>query len=154
MRAIPSRVCCLVLLLSCFLYAMATAQRIVPPNSKFDKRGTNSGSNTGASVVKPKNPAPVTVTYTAVSPERAFTNLEGKGILAQLLAFSAPAKPGDGPVEVIRDGKILLLVSKTKKPVEYPLENLSDPDQDYVNKIAHAAENQAPEGTKAPKKVE
>ena len=121
------------------------SQQVIPSNPRFEKRETNSGSSAGASVAKPKAPAPVVVTYTAVSPQRVFTNREGNNILARLLAFSAPTQPGEGPVEIVRDGNILLLVEKSRKPVEYPLENLSEGDREYIGTIVEASKVQSTE---------
>ena len=126
----------------------ADAQIVVPGTpKKFETRGTG-GLGTGSSVgVTAKDPQPketVTVYYTTVSKSREWTNTEGKNMTAQLLAFSAP-KPGEpGPVVVIKEGKVRFLMANNKKPIDYPLAQLSQPDQIFVKAIAQAASKGAP----------
>lgn len=116
--------------------------------------GTGGGNNStgitgsgGASIVAPSQPAKqvVTITYTAVSPMREWTNSDGKVIKAHLLAFAAPADGKQGPVIVIHNKNVrFLLEGGNKKPVDYPLANLSEEDQEFVMRIAEAAKNGPP----------
>lgn len=123
-----------------FTASTALCQIVVPaqPN-KFRKRDLGGGSSAGVSVVKREQPQPRVVTFTAVSENRIWTNTEGKAITARLLAFSAPTDPREGPTEIIREGKIRLLLEKGKKTTDYPLEKLSQADQLFVKSIAQAA---------------
>lgn len=105
------------------------------------QRDLSGGSSAGASLVPRESTAPQTITITAVSPERAWLSEDGLSVTARLLAFHAPAKPEDGPTEVIRDGKIRFLRSGDKAPIEFELSRLSEQDQLYVKKIAEAAAN-------------
>ena len=120
------------------------AQTIVVPATpkKFTTRGTGSGKGglqTGASIqAKRAEPEKKIVRITLVGPRRAWTNIEGKKIEASLAAFSAPGEGEAGVVEVIRDGKIRLLLDNQNLPVEYPLANLSQDDQFYAKSAAQA----------------
>jgi len=121
----------------------ASAQLAVPPNpGKVTKRslGENGGSGTsaGASAVTPSS-STVVVQYIAVTPVEAWANLEGKTMEARLLAFSAPAEGGTGPVEIIREGKVRFLVSGRKEPVDYPLDQLGEAERTKIHAIAKAA---------------
>jgi len=126
----------------------ADAQIVVPGTpKKFETRGTG-GLGTGSSVgVTAKDPQPketVTVYFTTVSKSREWTNTEGKNMTAKLVAFVAPKRGEQGPVVVINEGKVRFLMSNAKKPIDYPLEKLSQPDQIFVKAIAQAASKGAP----------
>ncbi|NNE92777.1 MAG: hypothetical protein HKN23_14115 [Verrucomicrobiales bacterium] len=141
-------VVCVLLVFGSFAASTAMAQIVVPgtPN-KFKKRDLSGNTSTGATIVKREQPKPKTITYTAVSPIRLWTNKEGKVMKGRLLAFSAPTDPKLGPTEIIRDGKIRLLVDQAKAPTDYPLEKLAQADQIFVRSIAQAAQR-PPEKTK------
>tara|TARA_R110002096_G_scaffold435128_1_gene659449 strand:+ start:3590 stop:4048 length:459 start_codon:yes stop_codon:yes gene_type:complete len=115
--------------------------QVVPPNpNQFTKRNLGEsgvGVNLGGATGSAKQTK--TVHYTAVSPLRGWTNLDGKTIQARLMAFSAPAPGETGPVEVIRDGKVRLLISGKNSPVDYPLEQLKAKDKAEIQRIAEAA---------------
>lgn len=128
-----------------------------PFGAPFAKDNTEDGRRTlgnrinnggGASIVAPNPPAPqvTTITYTAVSPKRQWTEEEsGRQILAHLLAFAAPKEGEPGPVVVIHNGNIrLLLDGQNRKPVDLPLARLSEEDREFVNQIAKAAKNGLP----------
>ncbi len=106
----------------------------------------------GSSSVITPTPGPQTTratTYITLTPERAWTNTEGKTLQGKLIAFEdmviemavgqtpTPAKPPAHPT-VLRDGKVRLLINK--KPFVLPLDKLSAPDQEEIQKIesAHA----------------
>jgi len=63
----------------------------------------------------------------------------GKGISCQ---FNKPDE--EGPVEVIREGKVRMLIPGKPKPIDYPLSNLAQDHRDEVERIAKAAANGAP----------
>jgi len=129
-------------ILSVLLLASFAEAHVTPSNpSEFTKRGlSDSGSSGTASVgVTAKPPKVLTITYTAVSPVRGWTNTDGKTIQAQLLAFSAPEPGQPGAVEIIREGKFRLLVPGSRGPVEYPMEKLQEEDKIEIERIAKAA---------------
>lgn len=112
----------------------------------------NQGGGAGASISAPKPPPTqvTTITYTAVSEQRQWTNTDGKQIIAHLLAFSAPKAGESGPVVVVHNGNVrFLLEGGNKKPVNYPLEKLSDEDRDVIQGIAAAAANGPPKPASA-----
>jgi len=113
---------------------------------KFKTRDISGGSSTGVGIVsqQPQSKRVITVNFTAVTPLRVWTNLEGRGMQARLLAFSAPQEGETGPVEVIRDGKVRFLLEKAIKPTDYALDQLSGPDQTYIKNLAEAARRQQP----------
>ena len=143
--------------LAFFTAGEAAAQVFVPTPgnpTKFEKRGTNGGSSVGASMRKREPAKKQVITFTAVSPQRVWTNTDGKGIMARLLAFSAPENPNEGPTEIIRKGKVRLLLEKAKAPIDYSLNKLSQPDQLFVKSIAQAASKRPPAKTKPAEELE
>tara|TARA_B100001093_G_scaffold146056_1_gene138779 strand:+ start:2633 stop:3091 length:459 start_codon:yes stop_codon:yes gene_type:complete len=120
--------------------------------TEFMKRGLGEGGSGGtASVgVSERTPQVRKITYTAISPLRGWTNTGGKMIQAQLLAFSGPEPGVPGPVEVIRDGKVRLLVPGSKGPVEYPMEKLREADRIEIERIAKAAAKGPPRSSSQP----
>ena len=137
----------MLVIVSVFLSSSFAWAQVVPSTPiEFMKRGLgdNGSSGTASVVVSEKTPKVITITYTAVSPLKGWTNTDGKTIQAQLLAFAAP-KPGQpGPVEVIREGKVRLLVPGAKGPVEYPMAKLQEEDKIEIERIAKAAANGLP----------
>ncbi len=131
----------------CLIFALAeespAQSPVVTPAhpTKFKKRDISGGSNTGVGIVtqKPQTRRVITINFTSVTPLRVWTNLEGKGMQARLLAFSAPAEGKQGPVEVIRDGKVRFLLDKASKPTDFALDQLSATDQTYIKNLAAAA---------------
>lgn len=92
-----------------------------------------------------KQPKVTTIYITAVSPLREWTSSDGRKIQGRLLAFSAP-KPGEtGQVVVIKEGKIKLLRSGTKKSADLLLSKLSKEDQTFVRGIADKAAKGLPQ---------
>ncbi len=128
---------------SILLITSFAGAQVVPSNpNSFTKRNLseNGGSGTASVGISGRTPSKVvTITYTAISPLRGWTNTDGKTIQAQLLAFSAPEPGQPGPVEVIREGKVRLLVPGSKGPVEYPMEKLQEEDKIEIERIAKAA---------------
>ncbi|MEM7013822.1 MAG: hypothetical protein AAF585_20360 [Verrucomicrobiota bacterium] len=114
--------------------------------------GNRLNQSGGASISAPKQQPPqvTTITYTAVSEQRQWTNTDGKQIIAHLLAFSAPKAGETGPVVVVHNGNVrFLLEGGNKKPVDYPLEKLSDEDREMIQNIAKAAANGPPKPASA-----
>ncbi len=105
--------------------------------------GGSFSGDTGVSVSTPERPAPeVKITYlTAVSTPRQWSTLDGRSMVGQLMAFSSTQTNNDGPIIVIKNGKVNLMRSGAKKPSEFPLAQLSPEDQELVKSIAKAALN-------------
>jgi hypothetical protein len=144
------------------LLAMATplcAQVILPTTGKkFDTRTINgSGGNSGVSINNTTKPAPPTKTrltsHFMLGEPRQWKSTDGKSLLGTIITFedaviefdaATPAaareavakaptpKLPDKPT-LIREGKIRLLVNQ--KPVEVPLERLSEEDRKYVEDL-------------------
>ena len=144
------------------LFALAvplSAQVILPATGKkFDTRTINgSGGNAGVSVNNTTKPAPPTKTkltsYFILGEPRQWKSTDGRSLLGAIITFeesviefeaanpaaareavakAPPAKLPDKPT-LIRTGKIRLLVNQ--KPVEVPLERLSDEDRKYVEDL-------------------
>ncbi len=108
--------------------------------------GGDIGVATGAKTDTSKRT--VVINYVAVTPLKDWTNLDGKTIKARILAFSAPKPDEEGPVEVIRDGKVRLLIPGKPKPIDYPLSNLTRAHRDEIERIAKAAAAGAPQTDK------
>lgn len=119
----------------------APAQVVVPATPrKFATRGTGGGTLEGSSAVSP--PEVRHIVY--LSPLRQWTNAEGKKVLGLLMAFAAPEPGQEGPVQVIRDGKIKLFLPGNDREAAYELEKLGAEDQALIRQIARAAEKGAP----------
>ncbi len=144
------------------LLALATplsAQVILPTTGKkFDTRTINgSGGNGGVSINNTAQPAPPTKTkltsYFLLGDARQWKSTDGRSLLGTIITFeesiiefdaanpaaareavekAPPAKMPDKPT-LIREGKVRLLINK--KPVEIPLERLSDDDRKYVEDL-------------------
>ncbi|MEZ5304241.1 MAG: hypothetical protein R3F11_26905 [Verrucomicrobiales bacterium] len=67
------------------------------------------------------------MTYTLISKERTWKSSDGAG-------YYQPAgwKLPDGTIEVIREKNIRVMIEKTKKVFQFPLERLSEDDQSFV----------------------
>jgi hypothetical protein len=81
----------------------------------------------------------VVIQYVTVTPLQDWTNVDGKTVKARILAFSAPPAGEDGPIEVIREGKIRMLIPGNSKPVDYLLAQLTRNHRDEIEQIAEAA---------------
>ena len=144
------------------LFAMTAplcAQVVLPTTGrKFDTRTINgSGGNTGVSVNNTPKPAPPTKTkltsYFLLGDPRQWTSTDGKSLLGTIITFEESviefdaanpaaareavdkAPPATMPAKptLIQKGKIRLLVNQ--KPVEVPLERLSEADRKYVEDL-------------------
>ncbi len=142
------------LLPALFLAAFAlTATAEDPLEEQRKALGERNLTNGGANVVSPRLPKrEVTIVYlTAVSAPRQWTAADGRKMVGRLMAFPPPKSGQQGPLEVIRDGKVSLMRSGTKKPVEFPLEKLSAEDQKMVKAIAEAVKKSAQNAKSAEK---
>jgi len=143
-----------------FLVAFPIAAQVVNPatGKKFDTRTINgSGGNNGISINNATKPTPPTKTkltsYFILGEPRQWKSTDGRSLLGAIITFeesvlefdaanaaaareavekAPPAKMPDKPT-LIRDAKIRLLVNK--KPVEVPLDRLSQDDRTYVEDL-------------------
>lgn len=143
------------------LLAMAaplSAQVVLPTTGKkFDTRPINgSAGNSNVNVNNAAQPAPTKtklISYFLLGDLRQWKSTDGRSLLGAIITFeesviefdaanpaaareavekAPPAKMPEKPT-LIREGKIRLLVNK--KPVEVPLERLSDDDRKYVEDL-------------------
>lgn len=144
------------------LFAMTAplgAQVVLPTTGrKFDTRTINgSGGTSGVSVNNTTQPAPPTkirlTSYFILGDPRQWKSTDGKSLLGSIIIFedavieleaatpaaareaatkAPPPKMPEKPT-LIREGKIRLLVNQ--KPVEVPLERLSNDDRKYVEDL-------------------
>lgn len=135
-----------------FLVAVAVpdgfTQTVSPATPKgFEIRKNGSSAGTGGSVglvSPPKKAKTQVITYTALSKVRQWHNSDGKAMMARLLAFPSRAEEnktkGKSPqFTVIHEQKVRFLMIPNNKAITYPLEKLSVQDQEFIEKIAHAA---------------
>ena len=140
------------------LLAFSAEAQTVPANPLVPKKsgGTSSrnlggggdlGTSTGAKIDSSKKT--VVIQYVTVTPLQDWTNVDGKTVKARILAFSAPPSGEDGPIEVIREGKIRMLILGKSKPVDYPLAQLTRNHRDEIEQIAKAAAKGPPKSAGA-----
>lgn len=144
------------------LLAIATplrAQVVLPSTGKkFETRTINGGAgNAGVSVnsvTKPPSPTKTKLTsYFVLGDPRQWKSTDGKSLLGAIITFEdaviefeatnpaaareaaakAPAPKLPEKPTLVREGKIRLLVNQ--KPVEVPLERLSEVDRKYVEDL-------------------
>jgi hypothetical protein len=121
------------------------------PGGKTKTRSIGGGTNPGVSVT-PAQPETRLITYVVLSESRLWTSSDGKPLEAKLIAFedmvvkaegtAAPTPPANPTV--IRDGNARLLVNK--KPVILPLERLSSPDREFIERIRESLAKKAAAG--------
>ena len=104
-------------------------------------RGGDLGGGVGIEYGKPQFPTKaktITIKEIIVSREREWTNNEGKKIKAALVAFrKAPDAAKDAPIEILKEGKVRLMLNEDlQNIVPYPLEKLSEADQEFVSNLA------------------
>lgn len=143
-------------LLSCLLIPCLVAGQVtVPPNPnevtrrKIGENGAGGGASVNISPGPSAAARTIVIQYTAVSPMRQWTTAGGKTMIARLLAFAAPKEGDSGPVEVIREGKVRFLLDRGTEPIDYPLDQLSQPDQIDIKAIAQAARRGSPAKSEA-----
>ena len=152
-----------VMLLLAVVAAREARSQVVPatPN-KFATRTISGGGTTGSASVgfaAPAKPQSTvrTTTHIALGDTRQWKSTDGKTLLGKLIAFEdfvvetkiensakpAPAAPPAMPEKptVVRDGKARLLIDN--KPVEVPLDRLSDDDRKLVESIQNAVNAKA-----------
>lgn len=143
-----------------FVLLLPLGAQVVSPTTgkKFETRTINgSGGNSGVSL-NPAGQAPVTtkarlVSYFSLSDVRQWKSNDGRSLMGSIIAFEdsvieidaanpaaakeaaqkAPAATLPAKPTLIRDGKVRLLVNH--KPVEVPLEKLSDEDRKFVEDL-------------------
>lgn len=136
-----------------------SAQVVLPTTGKkFETRTINGSSGSGGvsinNTTKPAAPTKTKLTsYFMLGEPRQWKSTDGRSLLGTIITFeesviefdaanpaaareavekAPPAKLPEKPT-LIRDGKVRLLVNK--KPVEVPLDLLSDADRTYVNDL-------------------
>ena len=122
------------------------AQITVPATAKkfvTRKNGSSTGSGSSVGLVSPaKKRAPQIIIYTTLTKVREWESSDGKTMQARLLAFPSLTEntTNKNPHHtVIRDQKVRFLMSPNNKAIIYPLEKLSDFDQEFIEEIAQAA---------------
>ena len=105
------------------------------------KPGTNDlggGVGIGLGKLPTQPPKTIRIAITVVGKEREWTNNAGVKIMASLLAFPKPeGADRNTPVEILRDGQIRLMRGEDHENiVPYPLEKLSEDDQEFVSNLA------------------
>ena len=134
--------------LAVLLFVLSAEAQTVPANPLVPKKsggtssrnlggGSDLRTSTGVNIDSSKKT--VVIQYVTVTPLQDWTNVDGKTVKARILAFSAPYAGEDGPIEVIREGKIRMLIPGNSKPVDYPLAQLTRNHRDEIEQIARAA---------------
>ena len=121
--------------------AMAQEQNTRPPQgpTAFETRNTGRTDEQEASI-KNEEGKVTRITFTAVTDSRDWTDSAGKVIRGRLLAFEAAE--GEVP-DVVRDGKVRLLVDGAKRFNLLPLEKLSTEDRTHIARLAATRKQQA-----------
>ena len=105
----------------------------------FETRNTG-GTEEGEVSIEKEEGKTTKVTFTAVTASRDWKDAKGKVIRGRLLAFEA----ADGEVaDLVRDGKVRLLVDGAKRFSLLPLEKLSTEDRNYIGLLAAARDQEA-----------
>ncbi|MEZ5386537.1 MAG: hypothetical protein R3F13_13575 [Prosthecobacter sp.] len=142
------------------LATLPVGAQVVNPatGKKFETRTINgSGGNNGVSINAATKSAPPTKTrltsYFIVGEPRQWKSTDGRSLLGTIIIFEdaviefeaanpaaareavekAPAPKMPEKPTLVRDAKIRLLVNQ--KPVEIPLERLSEEDRQYVDDL-------------------
>ena len=117
--------------------------------TSFETRNTGTTEEGEASIEKQEGKI-TKVTFTAVTGSRDWKDIQGKVIRARLLAFEA----AEGEVaDLVRNGKVRLLVDGAKRFSLLPLEKLSTEDRTHIEILAATRKQQAGEQKAAdPKK--
>lgn len=107
----------------------------------FETRNTGGTDEEEASIKKEEGKV-TKITFTAVTDSRDWKDTQGKVIRGRLLAFEAA---GDEVADLVRNGKVRLLVDGAKRFSLLPLERLSIEDRTYITGLASARKQQAGE---------
>lgn len=114
--------------------------------TSFETRNTGD-SEEGEVAIKKDEAKPTKVTFMAVTDSRDWTDTTGKVIRGRLLAFEA----AEGEVaDLVRNGKVRLLVDGAKRFSLLPLERLSTEDRNHIGLLAAARKKQAGQEKAAP----
>ena len=99
----------------------------------------NNTGNTG-SFGSPTAPSQKTVVsyVTYLSKDRQWSDLKGRKMTGRLVAFAAPLPGKKGPIVVVHEGKVRLRRTGAKGNADFPLEQLSQGDRDFVKAIEEA----------------
>lgn len=112
----------------------------------FETRNTGDKEE-GVVTIKKDEAKPTKITFTAVTDSRDWKDTTGKVIRGRLLAFEA----AEGEVaDLVRNGKVRLLVDGAKRFSLLPLERLSTEDQIHIGLLAAARKKQAVQEKAAP----
>lgn len=112
----------------------------------FETRNTGD-TEEGVVTIKKDEAKPTKITFTAVTDSRDWKDTTGKVIRGRLLAFEA----AEGEVaDLVRNGKVRLLVDGAKRFSLLPLERLSTEDQIHIGLLAAARKKQAVQEKAAP----
>lgn len=108
----------------------------VPPC--FETRNTGNAEEGEVSIKKEEAKA-TRITFTAVTDSRDWKDATGKIVRGRLLAFEC----AEGAVpDLVRNGKVRLLVDGAKRFSLLPLERLSTEDQTHIGLLAAARKKQ------------
>lgn len=119
--------------------------RPVQGPTAFETRNTGD-TEEGEVEIKKQEGKVTKVTFTAVTDSRDWKDSTGKVVRGRLLAFEA----AEGEVaELVRNGKVRLLVDGAKRFSLLPLEKLSSEDRTYIAGLAAARKQQAGEAKAA-----
>lgn len=109
--------------------------------TSFETRNTGGTDEEEASIRKEEGKV-TKITFTAVTASRDWKDPQGKVIRGRLLAFEA----AEGEVaDLVRNGKVRLLVDGAKRFSLLPLERLSIEDRTYITGLASARKQQTGE---------
>lgn len=107
--------------------------------TSFETRNTG-GTEEGEVSVEKQEAKATKITYTAVTDSRNWKDTQGKVIRGRLLAFET----AEGEVaDLVRDGKVRLLVDGAKRFSLLPLDKLSTEDRTHIGLLAAARKKQA-----------
>ena len=109
---------------------------------KLTTRGIGSGAGISSGGVKigpeesTNRKKTIHIVYIAVSPVREWQDERGRSVTGSLLAYeTGDAKAVKGPFTIVKEGQIRLLKKGGTKPLPFPLDALSERDQDFVRKL-------------------
>ena len=111
----------------------------------FETRNTGGTTDNEVSIEKREN-KPIKITFIAVTDSREWRDATGKVIRARLLAFDAPK--GD-EANLVREGKIRLLVDGAKAFSLFPLDKLCHEDRAFIGSLVAARKPQESPGKTA-----
>lgn len=105
----------------------------------FETRNTG-GTEEGEVSIEKQEGKTTRVTFTAVTASRDWKDATGKVVRGRLLAFEAV---GGDVADLVRNGKVRLLVDGAKHFSLLPLEKLSTEDRAHIEILAAARKKQA-----------